>query len=135
SQALIHTWSLGVEEQFYIILPVFLILIFKYWKNRVVLFMLSGALASLAYGCIIQLSSPSSDFYLIASRAWELLVGGVLAIVKFPPIGDRARSALALAGVALLALGIVVLVSWLPFPSPLAIIPVLGTALIISFGE
>ncbi len=75
AQALLHTWSLGVEEQFYLAFPLLLYL-HRRWGWRIVA---AGLLASLALNALIQPTHPSASFFLLPTRAWELLAGCLLA--------------------------------------------------------
>jgi peptidoglycan/LPS O-acetylase OafA/YrhL len=86
---LLHTWSLAVEEQFYIIFPIFLILIKRYFNCRWIAFILPLALISFIMSVWGVYHQPSATFYLAPTRAWELLLGSLLALGLFPPIGNR----------------------------------------------
>lgn len=107
--ALLHTWSLGVEEQFYILFPPLLALL---WRRTALLPVLAATTAlSLAAAVWIEARHPSAGFFLLPFRAWELLGGGlaVLAVAR-PPRGADALAATGLlaiaAGMALPPLGI-----------------------------
>ena len=81
---LIHTWSLGVEEQFYLFLPLFLIALYKIYKNKInkylVILILFSLISFLLYsiGYYLQLNAT---FYLLPFRAWEFLLGGIVGIL------------------------------------------------------
>lgn len=79
---LLHTWSLGVEEQFYIVFPILLILMAKYWPQRQVIFLLAVAVVSLGLAQYLLAAKPVAVFFLTPFRAWELLVGALLALGK-----------------------------------------------------
>src|SRR5271168_545230 len=72
---LLHTWSLGVEEQFYVCLPIFLFLAHRYFPRRLRLSVVLVALASFVLSAVGAFRAPASTFYLLHTRAWELLVG------------------------------------------------------------
>lgn len=76
---LLHLWSLGVEEQFYILFPVFLILINKYFKKFLLFLLISGFLISFALAIYLSKHHPMFSFYMLPSRAWEILAGAILA--------------------------------------------------------
>lgn len=129
---LLHTWSLAVEEQFYLLLPL-LFLSRRRWSRKTLRWLFSGLLiASLVLSIIQVKQSPDTGFYLLPSRAWELLVGALLAV--FPISRNAPRWFCELVGWAgLLAIGAVCLFyhESTPFPGMAAIPPVLGTAAII----
>ncbi|MCP1106398.1 acyltransferase [Serratia nevei] len=74
---LLHTWSLSVEWQFYIILPIALVFMARLWRTRgIQLTIFVGLILSFALSCYLAIKSPSSAFYLLPTRAWEMLAGG-----------------------------------------------------------
>ncbi|MED5419167.1 MAG: acyltransferase, partial [Verrucomicrobiota bacterium] len=76
---LLHTWSLAVEEQFYLLFPLLLLLLLRLGKRSIIPLLSLGALASLAHGILVTNTTPSYAFYLLPTRAWELLAGCLLA--------------------------------------------------------
>jgi peptidoglycan/LPS O-acetylase OafA/YrhL len=133
---LLHTWSLGVEEQFYILFPIMLAAAFKYAPCR------TGALVWCVFAVSLILSvtlideHPKSSFFLIHTRAWELLAGGVIALGLVPAATSRWQRELgAIAGLIGIAAAIVGFNSHTPFPGYAALLPCLGAALIIWAGE
>jgi len=132
---LLHTWSLGVEEQFYIFYPMILVVLAR-WRSRLRWTIPALAIASFALGWIAGLSSPVATFYLLPFRAWELLIGAAVAVGAFPKVGrPRHRSLLAIVGALLVVAGILLVRSGAGFPVPLAAAPALGAALIIAYAE
>lgn len=133
---LIHTWSLAVEEQFYIALPVLLFLIWRHGPRArfAVLFVL--ALASFAAAFRTGPDAPMSVFYLIHARAWELLAG-VLAAMTFSQAQGvgRARGVLADLGLLLVLLGLFVVPHSAVWPGPWTILPVGGAVLLMLYGH
>ncbi len=83
---LLHTWSLSVEEQFYFVFPLLLALLHRYWKSRRgVIIVVSLILAVSLSACIIRgIEVPMETFYLLPYRAWEMIVGGLLALSGVP---------------------------------------------------
>ena len=132
---LLHTWSLAVEEQFYILFPLLLLALRKQPVR-----MLIGAMAilfvlSLAAGHWFATRAPSAAFYLLPTRAWELLIGAILAFVPRPQIhgslaGTAAAFGLCLIGVSVFTFGQATAVPGLPL-----LVPTLGTALVILFAQ
>ena len=130
---LLHTWSLGVEEQFYIIFPLLLALIWRLgrrWQLIVigVLWVLSLALAQWGLGW-----NPAKSFYLPTSRAWELLTGCAAAYVSREP--RRGGAAVALAGFIGLIVAYIMFDKSTPSPSIYMLLPVLCTAAILVFNQ
>lgn len=132
---LLHTWSLAVEEQFYIFFPLLLVLIARagtrhYLKWLVVL----GSLSFVA--CVLGTNvNASGAFYLIPARAWELFMGSILALHALPiPKGRHIRELLSISGITLIAVGIFRYTSGTHFPGIAATMPTIGTALIIYSG-
>ncbi len=132
---LLHTWSLGVEEQFYVFLPLFLIVVRRVFAKRQVLMVGVVALLSFAVSVIGTFRSHDATFYLAPTRAWELLLGTLLALNVFPRISSPLWRNLAslLGGVLILAAG-VAFNSSTPFPGAAALLPCVGAALIIAAG-
>ena len=132
---LLHLWSLGIEEQFYIAWP---LLLWAFAKRRFLLALIVGlALASLAFSVFEVGHDRTQAFYSPLSRAWELLVGAVLAVGDFrrgltsPRV---ARLQLPCWGLALIVVSVFALRAHDPFPGMLALLPVLGAALVIAPG-
>ncbi len=141
---LLHTWSLSVEEQFYIILPPFLAVVAMLAKkNMVKYFVLALVILSFLSTFFFNASDPDANFYLIPSRLWELGIGSLLAISLS---GNDVISRFAagksvivelLMLVALIALGYVFLTAHDTtfHPGPITMVPVLATAAILVFGQ
>ena len=78
---LLHTWSLAVEEQYYLIFPIFLLLIFRFSKNKVFWIIFIIAIVSLTLSEWGWRNKPSANFYLAPTRIWELLIGSISAFI------------------------------------------------------
>jgi peptidoglycan/LPS O-acetylase OafA/YrhL len=130
---LLHTWSLAVEEQYYMLFPLFLLLVWRFGRTRVFYLIAAIAAASLLLSEWGWRNSPTASFYLAPTRAWELLAGSLCAFVQFG--GEQKRNdILAALGLGLIVFAILVFDDATPFPSLYALAPVGGTALIILFG-
>ncbi|HMI18738.1 MAG TPA: acyltransferase family protein [Sphingomonas sp.] len=133
---LLHTWSLGVEEQFYIFFPL-LVRIVRVRGRIFALLLTLLALASFvaAYYAVAHRNGTIA-FYLVPFRAWELLAGSILATGVIPPLSRWwARSIVGLAGLAGILLPMATTLLPLPFPGLGAVAPVLGAAAVIYAGS
>jgi len=132
---LLHTWSLAVEEQFYLLWPLVLFLVSKTRANIRHL-LGAGILLSFGVSCYAVLREPGAAFFLLPTRAWELLVGAALTLGVVPQPRSRAlRHGLAVAGLAMIVVGLRWLDRTSPFPGWNALLPCVGTALLIHAGE
>lgn len=144
---LLHTWSLAVEEQYYLFFPLFLILIWRFSKKSIPVVFGAVALVSLLYTQYLLYRNPAAAFYMLSTRIWELLIGALIAYYlmngKMLTAGSSAapssiapvnRSVLSLLGVLLIAYAVFFFDRTTPFPGLYALIPTLGTGLIILFA-
>lgn len=132
---LLHTWSLAVEEQFYVGLPVLLLLVHRYARRWLKPVLVVCAVMSFAACVWIQPLRPRVTFFLSPFRAWELLLGAVLAVGSIPPLNSRAlREVMSmLAGLALLG-SLCWTSAGVDFPGWLAAFPVISTAVLLHAG-
>lgn len=132
---LLHTWSLAVEEQFYIGLPILLILLQRFAKGRVKLVLIVGAVLSFSLCVGLQTLRPAATFFLSPFRAWELLLGGWLAVGGVPPIrSTRVRVPVSVAALALLLWSLWWIQAGPAFPGWQAALPVIATAVLLHAG-
>lgn len=126
---LLHTWSLGIEEQFYLLFPAAVIVA---ERLRVVKPMVA-ILAVLSFGLSLIMTprSPAAAFYLLPTRSWELMIGAALA-VDLIAVPKRHSGYAGICGIALLLISAFAISESDPFPSWRAIIPALGAALVIG---
>jgi len=128
---LLMSWSLGIEEQFYVALPFVLLLAARLRRSMAGLVLLLSLL-SLA-GCIwLTPQNSSQAFYLLPTRAWELGAGVLLALWKPQPLSGRWANLFTLAGLALTAYCALTLNKNDAFPGYLALLPVLAACLLIA---
>ena len=136
AQPLLHTWSLAVEEQFYIVFPLILLLVRRYFARRERLIFIVLALVSLAISAWLVQVDRTAAFYLPHSRAWELLLGALLAIGVVPAIRSRTlAAAFGVTGLALIVGSVFLLKEQMPFPGLLALAPCVGAALVLHAGR
>jgi peptidoglycan/LPS O-acetylase OafA/YrhL len=132
---LLHTWSLAVEEQFYLGFPLLMVALSKASAAR--RFRIVAAIASLSLVlCLIGTwRAPALTFYVLPTRAWELLIGSLVAL-RAPQVRSVLHaSVLTLVGLALLGLALFVVDADTPFPGFAALAPTVGAALIIIGGS
>ncbi len=131
---LLHTWSLAVEEQYYLIFPLILMLMgaFRRAKHIAVIGIL--ALLSLALSEWGWRNYPEENFFFTFSRVWELFIGSICAFIAFRReiAGNEWLSA---AGLAMIVYSIFFFDAYMPFPSLYTLVPVLGTALVLLYAR
>ena len=143
TKPLLHLWSLGVEEQFYLVFPV---LIVSLWRHRAAKSILGAiAVASLVLNVVTVRYHSSFAFYLPLTRFWEFLVGTLLAYdaIKRPGFGWAARlevnflrdNAASAVGMLMIFGGIFIVPAEGNYPGWWALLPVIGTSLIIWAGQ
>jgi peptidoglycan/LPS O-acetylase OafA/YrhL len=135
---LLHTWSLAVEEQYYVLFPLFMMVLWHIGKRRVLIILGLLFVTSLALAQYKLYEKPTSAFYLLPTRAWELLIGAFAAFylsksnrIEFSK--DLAEVAGWL-GLALIMCAIFGYSKTTPFPGLYALVPTLGAVLIILFA-
>ncbi|MGB6310857.1 MAG: acyltransferase family protein [Steroidobacteraceae bacterium] len=132
---LLHTWSLAVEEQFYIVFPLFLALIWGRWRRHLRLILFLVASMSLAVSVWALGRHPSADFYLAPPRMFELLIGALVARSALPAsVSQIQRDVVSLIGLGLLLVGLVAFDDSTPFPGLAALLPCCATALLLLAG-
>lgn len=135
-EPLVHTWSLAVEEQFYLLMPAIIIFLlrFKNKKNASFYGIIVLSLISLIASQILVFANQKIAFYSLLSRFWELGIGCLLAFDKIKISSDKINKSLSLFGLALILFSAFAL-NYSYFPGFLAMIPCLGAALIILTGK
>lgn len=134
SKPLLHTWSLSLEEQFYLLIPLFLWVLYRVGRTKLLLWGLAAlTLLSFALSVVGVYLFPWATFFLLPTRAWELAVGSLLAFAK-PVSSDNVRSIMSWLGLLGVLVPFFVYSKTTPFPGVAALPPVLGTALLIWSG-
>ena len=132
---LLHTWSLGVEEQFYIAFPVFLVLVCRFFSGKRIAITLALCTLSFGLNVLTVKDHPNAAFYLAPTRIWELLVGALLAMGTLrPPRSARWGGAASALGVVLIGWAIFGFSDDTNFLGFAALAPTSGTAAVIWGG-
>ena len=140
---LLHTWSLSVEEQYYVLFPLFLIYVYRFGRSWVVRAMLVVFVVSLAGAQWGSAHKPIANFYSLPTRAWELIMGSLIALVpnsnySFATNAGPNRLSLnqygSFFGLLLIAFSVFYFNRETPHPSIYTLMPTVGTACIIVFA-
>lgn len=132
---MLHMWSLSVEEQYYIFAPIGLYLVYKYLRAAWVAMILPILIVSLLFSIFGTEYAPTVSFYMMPTRAWEILIGAMLASHRMPPCLNLTNDLVAATGLLLILGSALLLTEADPFPGYLALLPCLGAAAIIYAGE
>ncbi len=136
SSLLLHTWSLSIEEQFYIIFPILLLIVYKYFRDKVILFLTVVSLISFSYSEFLVNINESLAFYATPSRFWQFIIGGLLSISSVcPPHSKLKREVLSATSLFILLFCIFYFSSSTIFPGLNALLPTIATATIIYSGS
>lgn len=136
---LLHTWSLAVEEQYYLVFPALFIWLISFRRKWAFWILSVLAAVSLAYAQWLSTKNPSANFFLFPSRLWELLIGALIALCLFKKsksIGSPGLRQFASAiGCILIVTSIVFFSNEIPYPSIYTLLPTCGAGLIILFAD
>ena len=134
----LHTWSLSVEEQFYIVFPITLFLIWKLTPKYMRHVLIIGGLLSILFANFMTAKAPEFSFYLLPTRGWELLAGAILAKPELN-VGRNCHSILNKVmpafGIGLILYAVYSFDKNTKHPSFITIIPVLGTMLLLCYSD
>ena len=133
---ILMTWSLGVEEQFYMAIPLLMVLLARVRKSWVLPSILAVCVASFVFAVVELRDAPSMVFYLLPSRAWELGVGVALAVFeltrKLSKLSGPLAEAVSVVGLIAVLLPMVLITKTTPFPGAAALPSVLGTVMLLA---
>ena len=133
---LLHTWSLAIEEQYYMAYPFLIAALSRFYPRFRTPAVIAGAALSFLTAVVVTYIKPSAAFYLGPTRAWELLAGGMLALWPSPNVNRATFNLIASPlGMGLLLIAVLFYNPLIRFPGFAALLPVLGAALIIWSGR
>jgi peptidoglycan/LPS O-acetylase OafA/YrhL len=137
---LLHTWSLAVEEQYYLLFPVFLMLTWRLGTRWVVALLSIAAAVSLGAAQWGSTTNPSFAFFMLPTRGWEILLGALIALYLLPQRGAArsanrsVRQSISVVGLLLILYAVFAFDRETPYPSFYTLLPTVGTGLIILFA-
>ena len=136
---LLHTWSLAVEEQFYLLYPLCLFILMKSGRRFVLPVLILALVASLALSIYGTPRWPAAMFYLLPARAWELLIGCVLGVIQTrrarPLSEERLGAVVAFVGLVAVVISVFIMDGTRGFPGYQALLPTIGTGVILAFTD
>lgn len=136
---LLHTWSLAVEEQYYIFMPIFLLISFKFFKKYLIIILISFFTLSLIISTYGTQNFPNFNFYNPISRSFEILSGSILAFIKLKftnrIANENLKSIFSIVGVILILFSFFYFDESDILPSIYSLVPVFGACLVIYFSE
>lgn len=139
---LLHTWSLAVEEQYYLLFPIFLMLTWQLGKRQILKILFIVFIASLAIAQYFSLIKPAAAFYLLPTRGWEILFGAFIAFIfsrqniniMDPYKPKFLTETCGILGIILILYAIFAFDNDTPYPSLYTLFPIIGTVLIILYA-
>ena len=132
---LLHTWSLSVEEQFYLIYPIMLLGILKFYKKYAVKLIILGIVISFYLNVNFVDTKPEATFYLLPTRGWEFLIGALIYFAQLDrQYREIARNSIGIVGFFLVLLAILIINEETKFPGFFALLPVLGGVCLLIAG-
>ena len=133
---ILHTWSLGIEEQFYIIFPLIFYFAYKNFRKYLLLSFSFIFIFSFSFAVFFSFKDPILNFFLLPSRMWELLLGALIFFIKYqnsPKISKFTSNFIVFLGLALIILSFVFIYDFYPTPNIKTLLPLSGASLIIFF--
>lgn len=135
NKPLLHTWSLAVEEQFYFVFPLIVLGLYRWWGRKAWLpTIIALAVVSFGFNLVLGGRDPDADYFLAPARAWELLIGAIVALLPAAALAVRWRGPLAFAGLVMILASTVLFDRDMVYPGYAGLLPCLGAASLIYAG-
>jgi peptidoglycan/LPS O-acetylase OafA/YrhL len=131
---LIHTWSLAVEEQFYLFFPILLLLILRFHKSKGFMLILLLSILSLALAEWGVHNAPTDAYFLLPTRIWEMLLGSLMAMYLIDRDNRRISDIACAIGIVMILVSVFYYDQTTPFPGLTALLPTVGTCLFILYA-
>lgn len=131
---LLHTWTLAVEEQYYVLFPPFVAIVWRFGIRWLMLLLAVAASASLLLAQWGSIAHPEAAFYLLPTRGWELLAGSLLAVLEYKNKFWKQNQFLSLAGLSMIFFSFLFFDGRTPTPSFYTCLPVFGSVLVLMFA-
>ena len=131
---LLHTWSLAIEEQYYVLFPIFLLFAWRLGKNKVFIMIVILATISFLLSEWGWRNKPNANFYFAPTRAWELFAGSVAAFITQNESAQK-NNALSLLGASAIIFSIFYYDGTMPYPSYYTLVPVIGSVLVLLYAR
>ena len=135
---LLHTWSLAIEEQYYLLFPILIYIIKKYLKEYLLTLLIIVFFISLGIANYLAFYNPSLNFFMLQTRGWELITGAFLAVIKFNKIKNNnffVSNLITFSSFVIISLSFIYFNNNTLHPSLLTTLPVISTCLIIHFSN
>jgi peptidoglycan/LPS O-acetylase OafA/YrhL len=135
---LLHTWSLAIEEQYYIVFPLLFLIIYNYFKNKIIIIIFTIAISSLIFSEYLTEVNASLNFYILLSRSWELLIGTLIFLLEFfkkKKTINIYNNFFILGGLMLIMSSFFLFESADGHPNIKSIYPIMGVSLVIYFSS
>lgn len=132
---MLHTWSLAVEEQYYVFMPIAALAVYRFCNGLWLWIFGFALLASLVLSIYATQAAPTANFFLLPTRAWELLLGAMFASIPRRVHTGFADQIMSLAGLGLILWAVFAFDEFTPFPGVAALAPCVGSALVIYYAS
>ena len=134
---LLHTWSLSVEEQFYILFPAFLLITLRFLNQHILRVLILCFIVSLLFSEYSSHYAPEAGFYLLPSRGWELIAGAILSKLEIDGkrrlVNKTSSTLMPIIGLILIVVSMILFDKETSHPSWLTLFPIIGTMFLIWF--